>query len=172
MLAIGASIPAAQAAMAPYQIGVDRLSCGHAATLFAAFLNDYDGRLPAGWRMKVRGSGRGLFTWAGSRSRVSVTFAGTGGATGGPVGTLACPNLFTVLNKDAIGPLSLPAGRYRLTRLSPLSPSCGQIPELFRTFLDDPDGILPDRWKLLAQGGAFVKGSLSYGFTVQRSIGA
>ena len=154
-----------------YQVRVDRITCAQASGLFAAFLNDYDGRLPAAWRSTVRGTGEGLFARSGTRAgafAVSLTRSRGGGGTR-PVSTLVCPSPFRVLNDDQVGLLSLPAGRYRLTRLSALSPACAQLPSLFQTFLQDPDGILPGGWTVLPEDGTFVRGSLSYGFRVEPS---
>jgi hypothetical protein len=41
-----------------------RLSCAHAADLFRQFLEDFDGRLPAPWRLDVAAR-----SWASGSSR-------------------------------------------------------------------------------------------------------
>ena len=142
------------------------LSCASSTDLFAAFLQDYNGVLPQGWTYRVQGKGRGRFTLRGSRQAFSVRRRVGGGGGRPPVG-LACPGSFEVLDDDSIGDLPVPAGKYRLTRLSTLSPTCGRVSTLFARFLEDPDGILPGRWVVLAQDGAFAKGSLSYGFRIE-----
>jgi hypothetical protein len=151
-----------------YQVRVDGgLTCAQSTSLFAAFLQDYDGVLPQGWRYKVRGNGRGLFTRRNPSLAFAVTFKRKGGGGRRPARTLVCPNYFRVLNNDAIGALRLPAGQYRITRLSALSPSCTQASTLLASFLEDPDGILPGGWIVLPQEAAFVQSSLHYGFRIE-----
>jgi hypothetical protein len=151
-----------------YQVRVDGgLSCAQSTSLFAGFLQDYNGVLPQGWRYEVRGRGRALFTRRNSSLAFAVTFKRKGGGGQRPGRTLNCPNYFEVLHNDAIGELPVPAGRYRLTRLSALSPTCTQVSTLFASFLSDPNGALPAGWILLPEEGAFVQGSLNYGFRIE-----
>ncbi len=190
VLAIGAAAPAAQASTrcssafavehhdrvgslllprGAYQVrAAGGLSCARASSYFAAFLDDFDGILPQGWRYKVRGRGQGLFTQRGSTAAFAVTRQSSRGGGGGrPVTTLTCRGSFSVLHDDAVGALPIAAGRYRPTRLGALSPSCGRIRRLFQTFLDDPDGILPGDWIVLPQDGTFVNGTVHYGFRIE-----
>jgi hypothetical protein len=148
------------------------LACGTASSLFAAFLQDYDGVLPRPWRYNVRRSGFGLFFVSpGGQPAFSVRFATRrrpGG--GGQSKVVDCSGTFQVLSNDRIGPLRLPAGPYRITRLSVLSPSCRQASGLFTRFLAFAGGGLPSGWQLLPNDGAFVSGSLNYGFRVKRVV--
>jgi hypothetical protein len=58
-------------------------------------------------------------------------------------------------------------GRYILDRLGPLSPTCSQAISLLDGFLMDFDGVLPNGWVLLPDDGAFVRGSVTYGFRLE-----
>lgn len=150
-----------------YQVRVTgALTCSRATSLFATFLQDYDGVLQGGWRYRARGVGQGSFTHRRPSASFSVTRR-RGGGGGPPVVRLTCPSAFRVLNDDVIGELPVPAGRYRLTRLSAVSPTCEQASTLFASFLEHPDGRLPGGWAVLAEEGAFVKGSLNNGFRIE-----
>lgn len=150
-----------------YQIRVSgALTCSRATSLFATFLQDYDGVLQGGWRYRARGVGRGLFTLRRPSASFAVTLRRGGGGQP-PVVRLTCSSAFRVLNDDVIGELPVPAGRYRLTRLSAVSPTCDQASTLFASFLEHPDGSLPGGWFVLAQEGAFVKASLNNGFRIE-----
>lgn len=144
-----------------------RLSCEAAADKFARFLQDFDGNLPGKWRVKVaakefvRGkSGVGFRVAKGSRS-------GSGGGHH-PSGTgKRCAGKFQVEHNDRIGRLRLPAGPYRITRLSDRSPTCSRAAKLFARFLQHPDGVLPDRWKLRPATATFKRRGTNKGFRVK-----
>jgi hypothetical protein len=147
----------------------DKLSCAKAASLFAQFLQDFDGNLPGRWRVRVKKS-------AFQRGRSDVGFyvkrtgnSGGGGGGGGkhPAEGRACPNLFTVLHNDRIGKLDLPKGKYRITLLRKLKPSCQRAATLFAQFLERPDGKLPAPWKLDPETATFKKRP-GVGFRVKR----
>jgi hypothetical protein len=157
----------------PYDIRVSGgLSCATASSLFSSFLQDYDGVLPRPWRYNVRGTGYALFyTSPGGQPAFAVRQAQRrrpGG--GGQSKVLDCSGTFQVLNNDRIGPLSLRAGAYRITRLSVLSPNCSQSSRLLTRFLQVTSGNLPGGWTVLPSDGAFVNGSLSYGFRIKRAV--
>jgi hypothetical protein len=83
-----------------------------------------------------------------------------------------CPT-FKVLHDDRIGPATLPAGSYEVT-VSPSSGlSCKDTTTLLARFLEDFDGVLPNGWKVTAQGSG--KASFSQGrgggFSVTRVAG-
>lgn len=145
-----------------YHIRATSVSCAAASQLFTQFLNDWDGRLPGGWRTKAQGFGRGTFT--GPRGQ-AFSVQRAGGGTGG--NGLVCSQRFVLAQNDRIGPLVLKKGRYIINRLGPLSPTCAQDTALLQGFLMDFDGVLPNGWVLLAQDGAFVRGSTTYGFRVE-----
>ncbi len=147
----------------PYTIQATNLSCPAASQLFTQFLNDWDGRLPGGWRPIPQSVGRGRF--AGPRGQsFSVQRAGGGGGGGNG---LVCPTRFVLSQNDRIGPLVMNKGRYIIDRLGPLAPTCAKDAALLTQFLMDFDGILPNGWILLPNDGTFVRGSVSYGFRVE-----
>lgn len=159
----------------PYRIillNPNRLSCSAASDLFRQFLEDFDGRLPPPWVTNVA---RARFT-RGPRSNTGfrVVFAGGGGGGGGgghhPATGRACPGFFRVLHNDRIGPLRLPAGRYRITLLAVGRLGCPQASDLFTRFLQDFDGRLPRPWKLDPRTGTFFRG-LHIGFRVKPASG-
>jgi hypothetical protein len=63
----------------------------------------------------------------------------------------SCPT-FRVLHNDRIGRAILPAGTYnvRLVRGSKLT--CAKASALFTRFLEDYDGVLPHRWRVVPKG--------------------
>ena len=105
-------------------LSVGPISCARASTLFARFLQDYDGVLPRPWLVDP---GTGSF----SRGHRNVGFriepwAGpvpSGSASGThPSDGTRCPGTFRVLHRDSIGRLTLRAGPYIVTRLRGRSP--------------------------------------------------
>jgi hypothetical protein len=159
----------------PYRIGVSGVSCATAADLFPRFLEDWDGKLPDRWHVKSRGVGAGTFKQTGGPSfTVDRTGSGGGGGGGGqhPTSSLVCAKPFTLLQRDRIGALTLKKGRYRINRLSTLSPSCGQAAVLLGNFLQDFDGDLPGGWTLLPEDGTFVNGRVSNGFRIEPYTGS
>jgi hypothetical protein len=156
-----------------YRTAVSGMSCQTASDLFAAFLQDYDGVLPRPWSYTIQGVGKGTFTSGRGRPSFTVAFTGrrTSGLAGGRSPGIACPFPFHVLHNDRIGALSIPGGYYRITRLGPLSPSCAASSTLFARFLQDFDGHLPGGWRVVVGEGAFVRGSLTYGFRIKRWSG-
>ncbi len=146
----------------PYNITASGLSCGSASQLFTQFLNDWDGRLPGGWKTIIRGVGSGGFTNSRGQS-FNVQRAGGGGGGGG----LVCSQRLVLTQNDRIGPLVIKKGRYILDRLGPLSPTCSQAMSLLQGFLMDFDGVLPGGWVLLPDDASFVRGSVSYGFRLE-----
>jgi hypothetical protein len=146
----------------PYTIKATNLSCAASSQLFTQFLNDWDGRLPGGWKTTVQGVGHGTFS--GPRSQSFVVQKATGGGTSNG---LVCSQRFLLKQNDRIGSLVLKKGQYIIDRLGPLSPSCAAAAKLLTQFLTDFDGVLPNGWVVLADDGSFVRGSVSYGFRVE-----
>jgi hypothetical protein len=152
-------------------INPNKLSCGHASKLFTKFLQDYDGKLPGDWKVKVRRSGF-------QKSRTVGFFvkrrSGTGGGGGGggrhpAPGEKICPGTFQVQHNDHIGRLRLPAGPYKITVLHKRRMSCQRASDLFARFLQKPDGNLPNRWKLEVQSATFTKKGTRQGFRVKQA---
>jgi hypothetical protein len=150
-----------------------RPNCAQASALFTRFLEDYDGRLPGGWRVAVATS---TFVRAPGVG-FHVARAGSGGGGGGegesggggrhPAAGRFCPGTFRVLHRDHIGPLRLAAGRYWIVLLQRRGLSCPQASRLFTRFLDDASGHLPPPWVLEAQTASFRRSGSGPGFRVK-----
>jgi hypothetical protein len=157
-----------------YQISVanaNALSCQRASQLFTKFLQDYDGKLPNGWKVNVQKSG---FEKTSQKSfYVKRTGgAGSGGGSGGRHpgrGEMICPGTFRVQHNDKIGRLKLPAGPYTITVIHKNRISCSQASNLFAKFLQRPDGNLPNGWKLKVPSATFLKKDGSKGFRVKQA---
>jgi hypothetical protein len=149
-----------------------RPSCSEASRLFAAFLQDYDGRLPRPWRVGV--ANKTFVKEPGVGFHVRRLGVGGGGgveeeAGGGgrhPAVGRFCPATFRVLHNDRIGALRLRAGRYWIALLKARGLSCAQASRLFTRFLDDFSGNLPRPWRLNAQTASFSRGG-GVGFRVK-----
>jgi hypothetical protein len=142
-------------------VSVGPLSCARAMRRFAAFLRDFDGRLPRPWVLQPQTA---TFLKAGTTAgfRVEPSFApppSPAPAGGGvhPGGRL-CPGTFQVLHDDRIGRLRLPAGRYRITLAASGRPSCGLSARYLARFLRRPSGRLPRPWRVDAATGTFTQG--------------
>ena len=80
-----------------------------------------------------------------------------------------CPDTFQVLHNDYVGKLSLPKGHYRITLLKPQKPlTCQDAALLFRKFLEDYDGKLQGRWRVVPRSATFLRGGSGVGFRVRR----
>jgi hypothetical protein len=152
-------------------INKDKLSCQRASDLFTKFLQDYDGRLPNGWKVKVKQSGfvkspqKGFFV-----RRLGGAGAGGGGGDRHPArGEKICPGTFQVQHNDHIGRLNLPKGPYKITVINKKRISCGKASNLFAKFLAIPSGHLPGGWKLKLQSATFLKKSANKGFRVKQA---
>jgi hypothetical protein len=148
-----------------------RPSCAQASALFTRFLEDYDGRLPGGWRVAaasstfVRAPGVGFHVARGGGGEGGSEEQGGDGRH--PAGGRFCPGTFRVLNRDHIGPLRLAAGRYWVILLQRRGLSCAQASRLFTRFLDDVSGHLPPPWVLEAQTASFRRSASGPGFRVK-----
>src|SRR3954451_8503028 len=149
-----------------YSIEPSGISCAAASQRFTQFLEDWNGKLGGGWRVSSSGSGKATFARAGQR--FSVTRGGaTGGGSGGSTRGVGCPTAVSIPVRDRIGPLVIPAGNYRIVRLSSTAPSCSQAGALLSGFLLDFDGRLSGGWVLVPNEAGFVNGSLWNGFRIQ-----
>lgn len=80
-----------------------------------------------------------------------------------------CPDTFQVLHDDNIGALALAKGHYRITLLKPNKPlDCQGAATLFRKFLEDYDGKLQGRWRVVPKSSTFLRGGSGVGFRVKR----
>jgi hypothetical protein len=152
-------------------INKNKLSCQKASNLFATFLQDFDGNLPDGWRVKARQS---AFVKTQNRQKgFSVRrIGGAGGGDGGggrhpAAGEKICPGTFQVQHNDHIGRLNLPKGPYMITVIKKRRISCERASNLFAKFLQIPSGDLPGGWRLKAPSGTFLKRHKGYGFRVK-----
>ena len=145
-------------------LSVGPLSCTQATTRFAAFLRDYDGRLPFPWMLDPQTATfmRGA-ALAGFRIEPAVT------PLPGPTpssGALRCAGTFRVLHDDRIGALRVPKGRYWITRTSAGMPTCPAATRLLARFLQRPDGKLAKPWRVQASTGTFLRPAGS-GFSIK-----
>ena len=132
--------------------------CSQTAQLFAQFLQDYDGKLQAPWRVVSQGRGKATFN-RGSQPGFSVALITGPPPTPpppSPHGTL-CPGNFQVLNNDRIGKVSFPRGAYEILIPPRSIITCPQATNLFRRFLNFPSGNLPKAWRVKAVNGMFFK---------------
>lgn len=81
-----------------------------------------------------------------------------------------CP-AFQVLHNDRIGKLKLRAGDYTIRIGNQRRLSCESASDLFRQFLEDYDGTLPDGWRVQARRSRFFQPSSGDAFTVTRARG-
>jgi hypothetical protein len=152
-------------------INKDKLSCQRASNLFTKFLQDFDGKLPGGWKVKVNKSGFqkspqiGFFV-----KRLSGTGSDGGSGDRHPArGERICPGTFQVQHNDHIGRLQLPKGPYKITVIHRKRISCGKATRLFAKFLQLPEGNLPSTWKLDVQSATFMKKGAHRGFRVKQA---
>ena len=144
-----------------------RPTCAQASALFTRFLEDFDGRLPGGWRVAAGNStflrapgvgfhvARGRGGEAGGEGEIEQ-----GGGGRHPLGGSAfCPAPFRVLHNDRIGPLRVPRGDYWIVLLQRRGLSCPQAEALFVRFLESPHNRLPLPWLIEPQTASFLRAS-------------
>jgi hypothetical protein len=68
----------------------------------------------------------------------------------------ACRGTFTVLHRDRVGTMTVPAGAYSVRATGV---SCGGASALIGRFLADFDGVLPGGWTTAASGVGFTNPS-------------
>ena len=79
-----------------------------------------------------------------------------------------CPSTFHVLHDDRIGQLELPEGHYEITLLDDEALTCAKASDLFRRFLEDYDGNLPGKWRVVVAESEFRRGNSAAGFRVHK----
>ena len=139
-------------------LAVGRLSCDQAASRFAAFLADFDGRLPGRWVLDPQTATFSRGAHVGFRVKLAAGEPSQAGRAGTHPTGRRCPGTFRVRHNNHIGRLRLPRGRYRITRLRPSALSCPDVVELFAEFLEHPEGDLPSPWVLAVQQATFTRG--------------
>ena len=150
-------------------IDQNRLSCQRASDLFTKFLQDYDGKLPGGWKVKVNKSGFQKSPKVGFFVKRKGGGGGGGGGRHPGRGEKICPGTFQVEHNDRIGRLKVPKGPYKITVIHRQRISCGKASKLFAKFLADPSGNLPGGWKLKVQSATFKKKGAHKGFRVKQA---
>jgi hypothetical protein len=149
-------------------LATGRLSCSRASSLFAGFLQLFNGRLPRPWRLDVETGTFSSSSTVGFRVKLAVgppprpTPSGTHPSDG-----TRCPGFFRVENDDRIGRLRLAAGNYVITRLRGGDVSCAEAADELADFLDLPLGNLPRPWVLDARRGVFRERGTRNGFRVK-----
>ncbi len=109
---------------------------------------------------------------ASALSAAAIALLGLAAAPAPAITPVSCPS-FRVLHNDRIGPALLPAGNYVVTVAPTANLTCAAASRLFTRFLADYDGVLPQPWRVVAQGSgkaAFNQGDRA-GFSVARSGG-
>lgn len=161
----------------PYSMTATTISCSQASNLFRSFLADWDGKLPGGWKVALAGSVR-KFTRSNSTDAFTATPQTKPTPGPAPVpptptpSSLTCPGTFQVLHDDRVGAMLLPAGSYRITRLTSGALSCPQASTWFAYFLNNSyAGNLPKPWTMNTTTKTFYDGSSTNGFRVARISG-
>jgi hypothetical protein len=143
-----------------YTITLDarNLNCSSGADLFARFLEDFDGVLPAPWRVSPEGSGMASFLRSG-RPGFSVELTGKSSEEGGKNPDLGelCPKPFMVTETTVIRPLRFTKGKFLIYLPAGSGITCRRAAILFTRFLDA--GTLPEPWELTSQTATFYKPS-------------
>lgn len=135
------------------------LSCQEASQLFTRFLQDWDGNLPNGWRVKAEGTGKASFARKSlPEEPLGFTVRRIGGEGGGnpELGRL-CNGTFTVNASTDVGPLFFPKGAYYLYIPPKSAITCRRASILFTRFLAAPEGQLPFPWRVKTQTATFYK---------------
>jgi hypothetical protein len=139
------------------------LDCKSSATLFARFLEDYDGNLPKPWAVANEGPGKASFlrtvtggTVPGFAVELTAKSQGEGGSS--PTLGKLCPNTFTVNSTTVVGPLRFTKGAFLIYLPAGSGISCNRASVLFTRFLG-AGGALPAPWRVLNQTATFYKPS-------------
>ena len=138
-------------------LSAGRISCSQASSLFAQFLQDFDGILTSPWFLDEE---TGSFM-RGSRNigfRIKPLSGPPPPPDGSAPGGNRCGGTFRVLHNDRIGKLRLPAGPYSITIIKGSSLSCQSASRLFRQFLNAVNGVLPSPWAVNVATGTFTRG--------------
>ncbi len=133
------------------------VSCAQGSAFFARFLQDWDGVLPAPWRVVAQGSGRATFNRGGAFG-FSVARQGREEEESGPSpsGRL-CPLPFTVNVEKTIGPLFFSKGQYLIYQPPGTGITCRRASLLFTRFLGTPGTQLPSPWRMRSQTATFFR---------------
>jgi hypothetical protein len=138
------------------------LDCKSGGELFARFLEDFDGVLPAPWKVSAEGSGMASFP-RGSQPGFSVELTKRQtsgeiekeGASTPILGTL-CRNPFTVNHTTTLRPLRFTKGQFLIYLPAGSTITCEGAVKLFAEFLGNSPNV-PSPWKLMSQTATFYK---------------
>jgi hypothetical protein len=150
-----------------YYVTVSNLTCAQASTLFADFLQDYDGDLPASWRGNAKAK-----SFTNGSSSFSVKLAGRAPpAPPTPGSVVTCPGTFSVLHNDRIGSVPFPKGQYVIKIQRGLT--CSTASRTFALFLDQPSGVNAP-WSLSISGltASFQDNMGGFAFTTTKTSGS
>ena len=149
-----------------YTIRTTNLGCAQASTLFASFLEDYDGDLPRPWRANAS---QRSFSNGRSSFRVTLARARTPSGPPTPSSPATCPGTFSVLHDDRIGSVAFPQGAYTV-KLLRSGLTCSGASAFFARFLDNPRGV-PAPWTLSGSSGraTFQDNMGGFGFSVAKT---
>ena len=147
----------------PYDITAQGLSCSSASTAFAAFLQDFDGRLPSPWKLNAQ---TGRFTKSSTVNfRVKLASGKRSGGRAYPNGKRCGGEPFSIEQTTKSGGLKLPAGAYRVYVLRG---SCNGQEQALGRILNL--GRLPSGWTVNVQTAQFNKNGKGQ-FYIQRLTG-
>lgn len=149
-----------------YYVTVNKLTCAQASTLFADFLQDYDGDLPYPWRLNASAKS---FTNGSSSFSVKLAAPSPPAPPTPPNGgSTTCGGSFSVLHNDRIGSVSLPRGQYTIAIQRGLT--CAQASAQFAQFLDMPRGV-PAPWTITGSTGkaSFQDNMGGFAFTATKN---
>lgn len=132
----------------PYDVTVTGLSCASASKLFAAFLQDFDGKLPSPWKLNAQ---TGRFTRSSTVNfRVKPATSNRGNGRSFPNGRRCGGAPFSIDATTTISGLRIRAGAYRVFVLRG---SCNGQQQALGRILDL--GRLPRAWTLNVQTAQF-----------------
>jgi len=152
----------------PYQITVvGKVTCAQASKLFTTFLDDFDGKLPGGWKVSLSPAG---FTQPGAAFYVRKAVTPPNPP---PSGGVTCPGKYNLKHNDKILSMSLPAGNYVVQVLKKNAGlTCNQATAYFVQFLtQNYKTPLPSPWTMNVSAKTFYKGKATVGFRVIRTGG-
>ncbi len=117
-------------------VTVNNLTCAQASTLFAQFLQDYDGDLPSPWRGNARAK-----SFSNGRSSFSVKLAGkTPPAPPTPGSVVTCPAAPSASSTTTASARCRSRRASTSWRSGAASPAAGASSQ-FALFLDQPNGV-------------------------------
>jgi hypothetical protein len=149
------------------------LKCAAASSLFAQFLQDFDGKLSGGWTTNAT-TATFSRTSPSSQSftvkRVGASAPSGTSVTPSPIASV-CPAVFVLSHDDHIGALAIPAGRYIIDLIAADRMTCDQAASSLASFLQDYDGTLPRPWFVDTETGTFLNGTVNDGFELEPLVG-